>query len=94
MTVGAAAGGARIEVADDGPGIAAEDLPHVFERLYVAKAAPVRKEAGSGLGLAIVRELVEAMGGSVAATANQPTGTVMVVHLPGAPPAPAPDAPR
>ena len=90
VTVAATADGAtRLEVADDGPGIAAEDLPHVFERLYVAQAAPVRKEAGSGLGLAIVRELVEAMGGSVAATANQPMGTVMVVRLPAAAPPPA-----
>ncbi|MFN8039343.1 MAG: HAMP domain-containing sensor histidine kinase [Acidimicrobiales bacterium] len=86
-------GAARLEVADDGPGIAPEDLPHVFERLYVAQAAPVRKEAGSGLGLAIVRELVEAMGGDVAATVNQPTGTVMVVRLPGSRPATGPSAP-
>ena len=94
VTVGTVDGHVRLEVADDGPGIAAEDLPHVFERLYVAQADPVRKEAGSGLGLAIVRELVEAMGGTVAATANQPTGTMMVVRLPGSPPAPTPDPPR
>jgi signal transduction histidine kinase len=56
-----------VSVADDGPGIAAEDLPHVFERLYVATHRPTPKESGSGLGLAIVRELVEAMGGHVLA---------------------------
>jgi two-component system sensor histidine kinase BaeS len=82
IAVRAEGDGARVEVADDGPGIAAEDLPHVFERLYVARAEPVRKEAGSGLGLAIARELIEAMGGSVRAEANVPTGTRMVVTLP------------
>jgi len=54
-----------VAVADDGPGIAPEDLPHVFERLYVATHRPTPKESGSGLGLAIVRELVETMGGHV-----------------------------
>ncbi len=53
---------------DDGPGIAAEDLPHVFERLYVARRQPDRRETGSGLGPAIVRELVTAMGGHVRAS--------------------------
>ncbi len=85
VSVGADSEGPWLSVADDGPGIAAEDLPHVFERLYVAHAAPARKEAGSGLGLAIVRELVEAMGGAVHAAANVPTGAVMVVRLPAAP---------
>lgn len=71
--------GPRLEVGDDGPGIAPEDLPHVFERLYVARHEPVRKESGSGLGLAIVRELVEAMGGQVSATAGPDgRGTRMV----------------
>jgi two-component system sensor histidine kinase BaeS len=54
-----------VSVADDGPGIAVEDLSHVFERLYVAAHRPTPKESGSGLGLAIVKELVEAMGGRV-----------------------------
>ena len=82
----------RIEVADDGAGIAAPDLPHVFERLYVAGHEPVRKEIGSGLGLAIVRDLVEAMGGSVRAEPNPGGGARMVVALcPAAiEPAPAP----
>ena len=39
---------ARLVVDDDGPGIAADDLPHVFERLYVSRHEPVRKETGSG----------------------------------------------
>jgi signal transduction histidine kinase len=61
-----------LTVEDDGPGIAPEDLPYLFERLYVAQQEPARKEAGSGLGLAIVRELVHAMGGSVTAERSAP----------------------
>lgn len=69
-------------VADDGPGIAPADLPHVFERPYVAQHSPADRESGSGLGLAIVRELVEAMDGEVEAVAPPDGGTEMVVRLP------------
>ena len=72
----------EITVADDGPGIAEVDLPHVFDRLYVTKLVPERSESPSGLGLAIVRELAYAMGGSVAATRRPGGGTAMVVRLP------------
>ena len=74
--------GAQIEVADDGPGIAPEDLPHVFERLYVASQTPRRKESGSGLGLAIVKELIEAQGGTVVALPRPTGGTRFVLTLP------------
>lgn len=73
--------GLEVVVADDGPGIASEDLPHVFERLYVANQTPRRRETGSGLGLAIVRELVEAMGGQVTALQRPTGGTQFVVTL-------------
>jgi two-component system sensor histidine kinase BaeS len=87
VVVEAPAGGgwATLAVSDDGPGIAAEDLPHVFERLYVARHEPRRRESGSGLGLAIVRELVTAMGGTVAAeppVPGGPGGARLVVRLP------------
>jgi two-component system sensor histidine kinase BaeS len=75
-------GTARLDVVDDGTGIAPEDLPHVFERLYVARHEPRRKEAGSGLGLAIVRELVTAMGGTVAASGAPTGGACLTVRLP------------
>ncbi|MGE0877894.1 MAG: sensor histidine kinase [Acidimicrobiia bacterium] len=86
VTVRTAAEGssAVLIVDDDGPGIAPEDLPHVFERLYVSRHAPTRKEAGSGLGLAIVRELVHAMAGTVEAQPNPLGGARMVVRLPAA----------
>lgn len=73
---------ARLTVTDDGPGINPEDLPRVFERLYVTQQKPKRAEASSGLGLAIVNELTRAMGGSVAVFSQLGSGTRMVVELP------------
>jgi two-component system sensor histidine kinase BaeS len=73
---------AVLQVDDDGPGIDAEDLPHVFERLYVARRRPLRAESGSGLGLAIVRELTTAMGGRVAAGPAPGGGARLEVRLP------------
>jgi two-component system sensor histidine kinase BaeS len=70
----------RILVDDDGPGIPAGDLPHVFERLYQSARKPAR-QVGSGLGLAIVAELVTAMGGEVGAIAPPGGGTRMEVSL-------------
>jgi signal transduction histidine kinase len=55
--------GVLLAVSDDGPGIPAAALPHVFDRFY--RADPSRASRGSGLGLAIVRDLVEAHGGRV-----------------------------
>jgi two-component system sensor histidine kinase BaeS len=75
-------GMAVVEVDDDGPGIAPEDRPHVFERLYVTALRPARAEVGSGLGLAIVRQLAEAMGGSVAVGVAPTGGARLEVRLP------------
>jgi len=75
-------GWAVITVDDDGPGIAAHDLPYVFERLYVARHQPERRENSSGLGLAIVKELVAAMGGEVAAGAAPNGGARLSLRLP------------
>lgn len=76
-------GWAVLSVEDDGPGIAASELPHVFDRLYVSRPRPDRP-MGSGLGLAIVAGLASAMGGT--AHAESPLdaggGTRMVVRLP------------
>lgn len=71
-----------VTVDDDGHGIAAGDLPHVFERLYVARERPERKENSSGLGLAIVRELVHAMGGEVEAGSAPNGGARLSFRLP------------
>jgi two-component system sensor histidine kinase BaeS len=93
LDVRADGGRAVLLVDDDGRGIASEDLPHVFERLYVARHDPARRESGSGLGLAITRELVEAMGGEVAAEVAPRGGARMAVRLPGLVGAPAAGAP-
>ena len=81
-TVTSSSDGVAITITDDGPGIDEADLPHVFERLYVTKLVPQRSESPSGLGLAIVRELAQAMGGSVEATRPARGGTAMTVRFP------------
>jgi two-component system OmpR family sensor kinase len=55
----------QISVTDTGPGIAPEDLPHVFDRFWRADKSRAREYGGSGLGLAIARQLVEAHGGQI-----------------------------
>ena len=77
----------EIAVSDDGPGIAPEDLPRVFERLYTSRRQPGRK-VGTGLGLAIVRELVTAMGGRVEVSRTFTGGSRFAVTLPATAPAP------
>ena len=74
----------RLEVRDDGPGIAPEDLPRVFERLYQADPARDRRTGSSGLGLSIVRALVEAQEGRVGAGTAPEGGALLWVELPGA----------
>jgi two-component system, OmpR family, sensor histidine kinase MprB len=72
----------ELTVRDHGPGISAEDLPHVFDRFY--RGAEARGRPGSGLGLAIVRQVVAQQGGSVAAEPAPGGGTLMRLSLPGA----------
>jgi two-component system sensor histidine kinase MprB len=70
----------RVEVRDHGPGIAAEDLPRVFDRFFRAPAA--RARPGSGLGLAIVRQMAETHGGSVHAANDPGGGARLTLELP------------
>ncbi len=69
-----------LEVRDHGPGIAAEDLPRVFDRFYRAPAA--RARPGSGLGLAIVRQMAETHGGTVRAANDPDAGARLTLELP------------
>jgi len=69
-----------VEVADTGPGIPEEDLPHVFEELYRGENA--RGVEGSGLGLALVRAVAEHHGGSVAVRSRQGEGSAFTLRLP------------
>ncbi|WP_416984967.1 sensor histidine kinase [Streptomyces sp. T028] len=71
-----------IEVADTGTGIAAADLPRVFDRFWRADKSRSRQTGGSGLGLAIVRQLTEAHGGTVSVTSTPNTRTVFTLRLP------------
>ncbi|MCW2862914.1 MAG: hypothetical protein JWP48_4622 [Actinoallomurus sp.] len=75
--------GGELLVSDEGPGIAPEDLPHVFERFYRSRAA--RAVNGSGLGLAIVRKAAERHGGQVQAGNRPEGGALLRLRLPGAP---------
>jgi two-component system sensor histidine kinase KdpD len=80
----AARGGEDIilSVADEGPGIAPQDLPYVFERFYRAEEHS-RRVKGSGLGLTIVKGFVELCGGRVSVESS-PAGTRFVIRLPAA----------
>lgn len=71
-----------IEVADDGPGIAPEDLPRLFDRFWRAEASRSRDYGGSGLGLAIVQAIVHAHGGRVEVASVPGGGTTVSVTLP------------
>ncbi len=74
---------AVVEVADSGPGIPTEDIPHIFEELY--RGANAGSAGGSGLGLALVRRIVALHGGSIGVRSRVGQGTVMTVRLPVAP---------
>jgi PAS domain S-box-containing protein len=74
---------AEIRVSDTGQGIAAEFLPHVFERFRQADTSITRTHGGLGLGLAVVRHLVELHGGKVdALSAGEGQGATFIVQLP------------
>ena len=73
----------EVSVADTGPGIAPEELPHIFERFY--RGDPARSGEGFGLGLAIARLLVEQHGGSITGTSEPGRGSTFVVRLPRPP---------
>ena len=74
---------AEIEIRDTGPGLAADFLPHVFERFRQADGSTTRTHGGLGLGLAIVRHLVELHGGLISAENITPgSGAVFTVKLP------------
>jgi signal transduction histidine kinase len=77
--------GIEISVTDDGPGIAREHLPRVFERFYRADPSRSRDEGGTGLGLAIVKHLVEAHGGRVSAESERGSGTTITCWFPHVP---------
>jgi len=78
------AGTVRIEVRDDGPGIADKHRERVFERFYRADPSRSREAGGTGLGLSIVKHLVESMDGEVGVEPNEPSGSIFWLRLPAA----------
>ena len=76
----------QVSVRDTGPGIAAADLPHLFDRFYQSRhsVAPATGEGGKGLGLAIVKRIAELHGGTVAVTSGPGGGTQVVLSVPAA----------
>ena len=74
----------RLLVKDNGPGIAPEHLPHVFERFYRAETATARPGTvrGSGLGLAIAKSIVESHGGEIGVSSQAGNGTSFWIDLP------------
>lgn len=77
----AGANSVRIRVEDDGTGIEAADLPHIFRRFY-RSAASRGKSSGSGLGLAIVEQVVSMHGGHIAVQSQPGKGSVFTIELP------------
>jgi two-component system, OmpR family, sensor kinase len=87
IAASASDGQVRIEVSDDGPGVTAGQLPHLFERFYRAGTGGHRP--GSGLGLAIVAEIAAVHGGTAWAAPAAPQGLRVTLTLPAGQPAPA-----
>lgn len=83
LRAGPAQHGVKVAVQDTGVGIAAEHLPHIFDRFYRVPTH-LRGPEGSGLGLALVRELVEAHGGRVEVSSEPGLGSTFRVWLPDA----------
>ncbi|MDQ6627103.1 MAG: HAMP domain-containing histidine kinase [Pseudomonadota bacterium] len=79
-------GRVEVSVADDGPGIPAADLPHLFDRFYQSRSsvAPATADGGRGLGLAIVKRIAELHGAEVAITSAVGSGTRISIALPAA----------
>ncbi|MER5873207.1 SpoIIE family protein phosphatase [Streptomyces sp. NPDC002044] len=82
VAVGTEDGAAVVSVDDTGIGVAAEEMPRLFERFHRIENARSRSNEGSGIGLALVRELVGLHGGEISASSAQGVGTRFTIRLP------------
>jgi signal transduction histidine kinase len=71
----------QVEIEDNGKGIAAKDLPYIFDRFYRTDASRNSATGGSGIGLSIVKKIIEDHGGKIWSTSKEMTGTVMYFVL-------------
>lgn len=71
----------NIIVQDSGIGIAADKLPHIFDRFYQVEGASTRKYEGTGIGLALTKELIELQGGTIQVTSEEGHGTRFVIEM-------------
>ncbi len=71
----------QVELEDNGKGIAAKDLPYIFDRFYRTDASRNSSKGGSGIGLSIVKKIIEEHGGKIWATSREGTGTTMYFVL-------------
>ena len=75
----------RITIEDHGLGIAADDLPHIFEPFYRSKEVVAAQIHGNGLGLSLVKRIIEAHGGHVSVESEPGRGSAFTMHLPSLP---------
>ena len=71
----------QVEIEDNGKGIAAKDLPNIFDRFYRTDASRNSSKGGSGIGLSIVKKIIEEHGGKIWATSRENIGTTMYFVL-------------
>lgn len=72
----------RIEVQDEGEGIPAEELPHIFDRFHRVEKSRAKKFGGAGLGLSISKEITEALGGKISVQSEPGKGSTFTISLP------------
>jgi signal transduction histidine kinase len=71
-----------LAVRDHGPGIAAGDMPHIFERMYRGDKARSSRVSGHGIGLSLAKQIADASGADIAASNHPDGGAIFVVQLP------------
>ncbi|MEW6560727.1 MAG: sensor histidine kinase, partial [Pseudomonadota bacterium] len=81
----AVSGGVDIRISDEGPGVAPEDLPHLFQPFFQGRNQPASALRGTGLGLALARQYAQMHGGTLELLPHTGRGAVFRVFLPDPP---------